>query len=70
MNDRTRSQNEAILEYLQAGNVITALDALNRFNCLRLAARIRELRKAGNVIITRRVTTRHGARIAEYGMAA
>lgn len=35
-----KTQEEKILSWLQRGKKITALDALNRFKCLRLSARI------------------------------
>ena len=46
------TQSEAILQHLQAGNVLTPLDALNKFGCFRLAARIIELRRRGYNIVT------------------
>ena len=51
------------------GDRITAMSALARFNCARLAARICELRKAGYDIVTEHVT-RHGKTFAEYRMVA
>lgn len=41
------SQANLILEALKAGESITPLDALNRFSCFRLGARIFDLRKKG-----------------------
>lgn len=41
------SQEKRILQYLQSGACLTALQALERFQCLRLASRIASLRKAG-----------------------
>ncbi len=41
------TQNEQIAEYLKQGNRITALEALSRFRCLRLAGIILELKKDG-----------------------
>ena len=38
------SQSEQILKYLQAGNALTPLEALRKFNCLRLGVRIYDLR--------------------------
>ena len=43
------SQNHAILSHLKRGP-ITPLDALERYGCFRLAARIRDLRDAGHKI--------------------
>jgi hypothetical protein len=42
--------NERILNYLQKGNSITAIEALEEFGCFRLSARIWELREAGHEI--------------------
>ena len=44
------SQSEQILKYLQAGNALTPLEALRKFNYLRLGARIYDLRQKGYVI--------------------
>ena len=47
------SQNRAILEHLRAGHELSAIDALHKFGCLRLAARIDNLRMEGVEIETR-----------------
>jgi hypothetical protein len=44
------SQNSEILSHLKTGRTITALEALKKFGTMRLAARIDELRIAGNNI--------------------
>ena len=41
------SQCEDIKAHLQAGYSLTALEALQRFQCFRLAARIADLKKEG-----------------------
>ena len=41
------SQGDKILSYLQSGNYLTPLDALNLFGCFRLGARIYDLKKRG-----------------------
>jgi len=41
------SQNQAILDYLKAGNTLTGLDALKLFGTMKLASRISELRDEG-----------------------
>ncbi len=46
------SQNSEILKYLKAGNTITPLEAVQRFGCMCLAERIRDLRKKGYTILT------------------
>lgn len=64
-----KTQSERILDALQAGGKITPADALRRFGCFRLAARIADLRRAGHDIETGRRQTRTGARIAVYQLA-
>jgi hypothetical protein len=65
---RRPTQANRILRYLEAGNRLTALEALERFQCLRLAARIHELRDAGWQIEERTVETRSGKRVAQYSL--
>jgi len=43
--ERRKSQNDRILGYLQEGNTITPLEALDLFGCFRLSARIHDLKK-------------------------
>jgi hypothetical protein len=62
------TQAGRILAYLRAGNRLTALDALERFGCFRLAARIHELRRDGWAIEERTVETPSGKRVAEYSL--
>ena len=63
----SQSQNARIAKYLQEGNSITPLDALNLFGCLRLGARIADLKDRYNMhIITNMVTTSNGKRVASY----
>lgn len=58
-------QREQILEWMQKGNPITPLGALKLFNCLRLGARIKELRDMGYDIVTEMISV--GAkRVARY----
>ncbi len=45
-----KTQTQVILEALQSGKRLTPLDALNLCGCMRLAARIHELRQAGHKI--------------------
>ena len=46
------SQAGKILRYLQNGGALTALDALSKFECMRLAARIKDIRDAGYPVIS------------------
>lgn len=49
------TQKERIINYLKSGKCITPLEALDMFNCFRLASAIHELKKDGHKIITRMV---------------
>ena len=59
------SQNARILKALKAGAKITPLDALNSFGCLRLSARIADLREQGYKI-KNAWRMEGGKRFAEY----
>ena len=41
------SQTDAVMEHLLTGAELSPLEALQKFDCLRLAARIYDLRKDG-----------------------
>ena len=45
------SQEREILHYLKDGNTLTPIDALNKFGCFRLGARIMDLKKEGHNIV-------------------
>lgn len=60
------SQKQAILAMLQAGHSITPWAALQRLNCMRLGARIWELKAEGHDILSTPKITKTGKRIAEY----
>lgn len=63
------SQTDQILNYLQAGNVLTPLEALRKFNCLRLGARIYDLRQQGYVINSLMIKDdKSGKRYARYSL--
>lgn len=72
-SNTSNSQRAAIRRHLEAGNSLTALQALNHFGCARLASRIDELRQAGMNIETNWlwVENRNGkrVRVAEYRLA-
>jgi len=59
------TQNQQIKAYLTKGKSITPLDALSKFGCFRLAARISDLRKDGLKIVTKNVTI-SGKTFASY----
>ncbi|PIT22080.1 helix-turn-helix domain-containing protein [Snodgrassella communis] len=65
------AQTIQILDYLKAGNSITPLDALRKFGCMRLGARIYDLKQAGHVINTLMVKDeKSGARYACYSLVS
>ena len=62
----TKSQQKAILEYLQAGNTITALEALRLFGSLRLGGRIFDLRAEGYPIQSETIVLEGNKRVSRY----
>lgn len=62
------SQSLRILAALKRGRGMTSLQALNDFGCLRLAARINDLRNMGYPIVSEIVTLKDGKRVAFYFM--
>jgi len=62
------SQNQLILDHLNAGRSLTPLEALNLFGCFRLSARIYDLRAAGHDVAGRMVKTETGKMVAEYSI--
>jgi hypothetical protein len=64
----SRSQTDQIRSALLSGLELTPIDALERFGCFRLAARVADLRAEGLDIET--VTeTRNGKKVARYRVA-
>lgn len=51
-----QSQNKNILNYLQKHKRITPIQALNKFGCFRLSARISDLEDIGHIIEHKPVT--------------
>jgi len=60
------SQERQILVWLQAGNSITAMQALSIFGCWNLKGRMYDLRKKGYNIETKMIKTKSGKWIAKY----
>lgn len=60
------SQADRILEYMLAGNSITPLEALNRFGCLRLGARIADIKAKGYLVYSEFVTTTTEKKVKKY----
>lgn len=53
------TQNEKILKYLQENGSITPIDALREFGCMRLGARIWDLKSIGYKITSKIETTKN-----------
>lgn len=67
----TRTQVFQILDHLYRGYTLTALEAVQRFGCLRLAARVEELRRAGHQIETEWIAdSETGKHFARYRLRA
>lgn len=64
------TQAEAILEHLQWLGPITPLEALERYGCFRLAARIYDLRRAGHLIDEEDYHLANGKVVARYSLRA
>jgi hypothetical protein len=62
------SQTTQIANYLNKGRKLTAIDALNKFGCFRLAARIADLRNDGMNIKTTIVKLKNKKKIAQYSV--
>lgn len=60
------SQEKEIKNYLVNGGKLTALDALSLFGCLRLSARIFDLKDRGLNIQDKFITVSSGKRVKEY----
>lgn len=69
-----KSQKERILEHIEKYGSITPLEAQRLYGCMRLGARIWDLRHDGHDIVSEivEVPTRNGgkARVAQYRFAA
>lgn len=65
-----KSQTAKILKWMLSGRSITALEALKRFNCFRLASRINNIRNMNRYkIVTEMVKTKTShKKIARYSI--
>lgn len=67
MSDSKQTQDDMVLDALKKGDRLTPLDALNRFKCMRLGARIWNLRhKRGLQIESKKIRTESGKHVSEY----
>ena len=63
------SQNKQIKSYLEQGHTITAITALEKFKCFRLASRIADLKKSGVPIDSQFIEVESGKKVKEYWIA-
>lgn len=63
------SQENRIVEYLKAGNQITPIDAVKKFNCLSLSQRMGDARRRGIPIRSTIIKVASGKRVAVYWMS-
>lgn len=60
------SQSKAIAAWLMTGHSITPLEALQMFGCLRLGARVWDLREKGMDIVSRKLQVSPRKRVSQY----
>ncbi len=62
------SQTTQIQKHLEKGKSITPIQALNKYGCFRLAARIADLRNQGLNIKTTTIKLKNNKQIASYSV--
>lgn len=62
---KTETQSQLIAQHLRSGKAITPIEALRLYGCLRLGARIYDLRQRG-MNITSTTIEKGGKRFAQY----
>ena len=62
----TITQKNEIKSHLKMGFRITAIDALDKFGCFRLAARIKDIKDEGMEVDKVMVKTINGTSVAQY----
>jgi hypothetical protein len=63
------TQETQILNHLKTGAKLTPIDALNNFQCFRLAAVVHSLKKKGHDIHSTKISDpRNGKSYAQYSM--
>jgi hypothetical protein len=62
-----KTQKQQIEAYLTKGKSLTPIDALSKFGCFRLAARIADLKNEGLNIATK-IVTKKGKSYASYSI--
>lgn len=68
MKVKTSRQTARIIRYMESGKSITPLQALNLFGCLRLSARIFDIREMGYKIKSEPYKTSEGKTVSKYSL--
>jgi len=63
------TQTQRILRHLETGRKITPIQAMNKYGCMRLAARISDLRNEGWDIRTKLIE-KEGKQYAQYWLCS
>jgi hypothetical protein len=63
------TQTDQILAHLKNGGTLTPLEALDKFGCFRLGARIWDLKREGHDIQTEFVSVGSQKKVARYRMS-
>lgn len=64
-----KPQTKQVLRYLEKHASITPMDAIRELGCMRLAARVRELKQAGYDVRSTTVRMAGGKTFAKYELA-
>lgn len=64
--EKKETQKRLILRYLRSGRSLTQLQALNMFNCMRLARVVHQLKKEGHPIKSEIISTLTHKHVAKY----
>uniref|UniRef100_A0A6M3LS25 Putative DNA binding, helix-turn-helix domain containing protein n=1 Tax=viral metagenome TaxID=1070528 RepID=A0A6M3LS25_9ZZZZ len=64
------SQRDDILTHLRSGRSLTQLEALDLYGCLRLGARIYDLKREGYDIEAENIEVSNGKHVARYTLRA
>ena len=71
--DRKNTQNNKVLQHMRDFGGITSLEAIQKYGCTRLSARIADLKRMGHTIDSKTITvdTRDGGttRVKRYFLA-
>ena len=68
MKNTTNRQIDRIAKWLESGKPLTPMQALEKFGCFRLSARIKDLRDSGTAIVTE-IVHKNGKNFASYRKA-